>query len=402
MYRFQEPHRDEISRKSRDAMFQSGEPACPCFTLHISKIMILILLCTLLFTSAASATEYVLNSTSIEQYKNGIHYTGEDKLILVIEDDATIQSNSNAGIESAAPVTIRSPANNMLTIIVDNDSAMLYGIKAPSVSVESGLLYITVNGKNKREDTTAVGICAGSGNVTISGGSINTNVNTTAHKNKGISASRSIIVTGGWIVTSQHGGSNTFGLDGGGGGSEKSGGGVIISGGDVAVLSTGGVERNIGIDSRSSTVRISGNSVIIIYEDESGAQQNYPYNTNITTISGGNAVVFTSTGGNFTLRENAVLTQNALLIADRTVEIPVGRTLGISEGTSLKKPAGTTFLFGTGYGTFEYARAIPLKGGAVIFAGKEPAQKTSTQNAHVPVVGLFAGLGAAVLLRRNE
>jgi len=361
---------------------------------------VIISLSILLIISAASATEYVLNSSSIEQFKNGINYNGADELIIVIDDDVSIRTNSNAGITSAAPVTIRSPANRMLTIIVNNDTERLYGIKAPSVSVESGLLDIAVGGRNDGDRGEAAGIFAGSGNVTISGGTITTNVNTTGHKNKGIFASRYIIVTGGYVVTNQHGGSNTFGFDGGNKGAGT--GGVMISGGNVAVLSTGGAERNIGFDSWSGTIRIFGNPVVIIYEDESGTEQNYPYYPNITTISGGNAVVFTSTGGNFTLRENAVLTQNTTLIADRTVEIAVGRTFCLSDGISLKKPAGTTFLFGPGHGTFEYVRARPLGGGEVIYSGKDPVQMVSTQRAPAPVAGLFAGFGTAVLLIRRK
>jgi len=351
----------------------------------------------LFLVSSASATEYVLNSSSIEQFKNGIHYSGEDELLLIIEDNVTIQSSSNVGIQSAAPVTISSPANSTLTIIINNDSEMLYGIKAPSVSVGSGVLDITVNGNNTGADSIAFGIRAESGNISISGGKIITNVNTTGHKNKGISASRFVIITGGIIDANPHGGTNTYGLDGGNGGAGT--GGVMISGGCISVFSTGGAIMNMGVDAKFGMIGISGNPVILIYANESGTE-NYPYNPDIT-ISGDNAVVFTSTGGIFTLRKNAVLTQNASFIADRTFEIPEGMNLRISEGEYLYKPAGTRFDFGSGYGTFEYGRAIPLSGGAVIFTGKDPIGTENIQESPLSVVGLFAGLGTVVLMRRK-
>jgi len=359
--------------------------------------MTIIFLCILLFTSAASATEYILNTNSIEQLKNGISYRGEDDLIIIIGDDVTIRSNSSAGIESTAPVTIRSSADRTLTIRVDNDEDMLYGIKAPSVSIESGILDITVNGKNNGESGNAFGICAESGNVTISGGSVFTSVETTGHKNKGIYASRFVIVSDGLVNTFQRGGSNTFGLDGGEVETENADGGVNISGGYIVVNSSGGTNRNFGIDSKFGTVQVSGNPVIFIYEDESGAKQNFAYNTNITTISGGNAVIFTSIGGNYTLSEDAILIQSATLISGETFEIPVGRTLGISERTYLTKPADTTFLFGEGYGTFVYTRSNPDKSGVVIYAGEEP-----TPQASIPMTGLLGEMGAAILLRRKE
>lgn len=373
------------------------EQTCLYYLPSFCRVMTIIILCIFLFTSAASATEYILNTNSIEQFKNGISYRGEDDLIIIIGDDVTIRSNSSAGIESAAPVTIRSPADRTLTIMLDNDEDMLYGIKAPSVSIESGRVDIVVNGENDGESGNAFGICAESGNVTISGGSVFTTVETTGHKNKGIYASRFLIVSDGFVNTFQRGGSNTFGLDGGEVETENADGGVNISGGYIVVNSSGGTNRNFGIDSKFGTVEISGNPVIFIYEDESGGKQNFAYNTNITTISGSNAVIFTSIGGNYTLREDAVLTQSATLISRATFEIPVGRTLSISKRTYLTKPADTTFLFGEGYGTFVYTRSIPDKSGVVIYAGEEP-----TQQASVPIVGLLAGLGVAVLFRRKK
>ncbi len=364
---------------------------------HFYKTMIIITICLLLFTSAASATEYILNTASMEQFKNGINYSGKDNLIIRIDDSVAIRSNSNAGINSTVPVTIRSPSGNTLTIIAHNDSEMVYGIRAPSVSIESGRLDITVNGQNEKGGGNAFGICAESGNVSISGGSTFITVETECHKNKGIYASHFIIITDGMVKTSQQGGKNTFGLDGGEVAAQNADGGVMISGGQIEVRSGRGTERNICIDSKFGAVEISGNPVIMMHVNKNGANQNYAYNTDITDISGGNPVIFTSEGGNYTLRRNAVLAQNATLIPGRTFEIPVGRTLGIAEGISLLQPSDTSFLFGKGFGTFEYARILPGEAGAVIYEGKEPAPRSP-----FPIAGLFAGLGAAVLLRRKK
>ena len=366
------------------------------FAPPLRRMMMIAFLCSFLITSAASATEYVLNAASIDQFKDGIHYDGEDELIIEIEDDITITANGNAGIESAAPVTIRSPAERTLTIVVDSDEEFLYGIKAPSITIESGKIDITVHGKNSSGASNAFGIHAAPGNVTISGGSVFTTVETAAHKNKGIYALRFINIAGGLVNTYQRGGSNTFGLDGGNVETASADDGVIISGGQVVVNSGGASTRNYGIDSKFGTVKISGDAVVFIREDESGRVDNFAYNENITTISGGNAVVFASVGGNYILREDAVLAQNTTLLPGGTFEIPAGRTLGISGGAHLAQPEGATLLFGEGYGTFEYAGSAP-EGGMTIYAGEEPVQQ-----APAPVAGLLAGLGAAVLLRRKQ
>lgn len=359
------------------------------------RLMMTAFLCSVLVTSAASATEYALNAASIEEFKNGIRYDGEDELIIEIEEDVTIAGGGNAGIESAAPVTIRSAAERTLTIVVDSDEEFLYGIKAPSITIKSGNIDITVHGKNDSGGSNAFGIYAGSGNVTISGGSVFTTVETAAHKNKGIYALRFINIAGGLVNTYQRGGSNAFGLDGGNVETENAEDGVIISGGHVVVSSGGAAARNYGIDSKFGTVRISGDAVVFIHEDESGRADNYAYNENITTISGGNAMMFTSEGKNYTLREDVVLTQNVTLLPAGTFEIPAGRTLGVSGGAYLAQPAGATLLFGEGYGAFEYAGSVS-ESGTTIYAGEEPVQQ-----APAPVAGLLAGLGAAVLLRRK-
>jgi hypothetical protein len=357
-------------------------------------MMMATFLCSFLATSAASTKEYVLNAASIEEFKNGIRYDGEGELIIEIEDDVTISSSGNVGIESTAPVTIRSPAERTLTIVVDSDEEFLYGIKAPSIMIESGNVDITVRGKNDSGDSNAFGIHAASGNVTISGGSVFTTVETAAHKNKGIYALRFINIAGGLVTAYQRGGSNTFGLDGGNVEADSEGDGVFISGGLVVINSNGGAARNYGIDSRFGTVKVSGGAVVFIREDESGRTDNYVYNEDVTTISGGNAVVFASAGGNYTLREDAILAQNAMLLPGGTFEIPVGRTLGLSGGAYLAQPEGATLLFGEGYGAFEYAGSAP-RDRMTIYAGEEPVQQA-------PVAGLLAGPGAAVLLRRKQ
>nr|WP_321351213.1 hypothetical protein [uncultured Methanoregula sp.] len=339
----------------------------------------------------------MLNSTSMDPFRNGLIYHATEPLVLEITENVSISSTTHVGIESAAPVIIRSPAGRTLTILVNNKSAMLYGIKAPSVTLESGQLGITVNGRNDPEQGNAFGIWAGSGNVTISGGSVSTMVDTTGHKNKGIYASQFIIVSGGRITANQYGGKNTFGLDGGDVENESTDGGILITGGYITVNSSGAATRNIGIDSKFGTVRISSDPVILISEDESGARQNYAYNPDITTITGGKAVVFTSTGGNYTLRENAVLAKNATLIPGMRFEIPAGLSLGISEGTYLVKPADTTLLSGNGYGRFEYAKSFSGDNGAVIYAGRDAAQP-----APAPLAGLLAGLAVAFILKRKK
>jgi hypothetical protein len=372
-------------------------PASRCLLPHLNRLLIVLGLCILLCSSAVSAAELVLNTSSMEQYKAGISYSGTDPLVIIIADDVAISSTSYVGIESTAPVTIRSPTGKTLTITVRNDSVLLYGITAPTVTLESGHLAITVNGNNDGEKGNAFGISARAGNVTIAGGSITTTVETTGHKNKGIYASRYIVVSEGQVTTDERGGSNTFGLDGGDVENGDACGGILLSGGVVSVNSSGGKNRNVGIDSKFGTVRISGSPVIFIYEDGSAARQNFVYNTNITTISGGHAAVFTSDGGNYTLRENAILAQNITLIAGKTFEIPAGRSLGIADGTYLTKPSGTTLLFGGDSGTLTNSRSFAGAGGAVIYAGNEPTQKAA-----LPVAVLLAGLGAAVLMRRKE
>lgn len=372
-------------------------PTSRCLLPRFNRLLIVLGLCILLCISAAPAAEIVLNASSMGQYTGGISYRGTEPLIVTIDDDVAIASTSYAGIESTAPVTIRSPAGKALTITVRNDSVLLYGITAPFVTLESGHLAITVNGNNDGEKGNAFGISAGAGNVTVAGGSVATTVETTGHKNKGIYASRYIIISDGQVTTDERGGSNTFGLDGGDVETGNADGGILISGGVVSVNSSGGKTRNVGIDSKFGTVGISGTPVLFIYEDGSAARQNFVYNTNITTISGGHAAVFTSDGGNYTLRENAIIAQNITLIAGKTFEIPAGRSLGIADGTYLTKPSGTTLLFGGDAGTLTYSRSFAGAGEAVIYAGSEP-----TQRAALPVAVLLAGLGAAVLMRRKN
>lgn len=251
------------------------------------RTLIAIALCILLLSPLTAATEYVLTTGSMDQFRNGIHYTGKGNLTLEIGENVTIDSSTRTGIDSIAPVTIRSPTGKTLTILVRNDTGMLFGIKAPSVSVESGNLEIIVNGKIDGEKGLACGILTSSGDVTISGGSVSTNVESTGHKNKGIYAARYIVISGGRVNATQRGGANTFGLDGGNADSRTPDSGVRVSGGYIQVNSAGGRARNVGIDSKFGTVDISGNTVIVISTDGSGSQQNYAFNPNITTIHGG-------------------------------------------------------------------------------------------------------------------
>jgi len=362
------------------------------------RLLIFFSLCVLLLAASASAAEIVLDASTMGQYAGGISYNSTEPLVLTIVDDATIASTRYAGIESVAPVTIRSPAGKTLSITVSNDSILLYGITAPSVTVESGSLNITVRGNNDGEKGNAFGIGAVAGNVTITGGSVRADIETTGHKNKGIYASHYVIVSGGQVTTDERGGSNTFGLDGGDVETGNADGGILITGGLVTTNSSGGKNRKVGIDSKFGTVRISGNPVVFVAEDGSGARQNYAFNTSILTITGKDAVVFAADGGNYILQSDAALAQNATLIPGKTFAIPAGRTLGIEDHTYLTKPAGTTLLFGGTNGTFTYSRSFAGADGSVVYAGSEP-----TPQSPFPVAALAAGLtGAVVLMRRRE
>ena len=372
-------------------------PACRPPLSRSGSILIVLFLCGLCLAAPVSAAEIVLNENTLGQYAGGISYTGTEPLAITIGDDVTITSTEYAGIESIAPVTIRSPAGKTLTISVTNDSILLYGITAPSVTVESGNLAITVRGNNDGEKGNAFGIAAVNGNVTITGGSVRADIETSGHKNKGLYASHYIVVSGGRIATDERGGSNTFGLDGGDVEKGNSNGGIMLSGGLVFTNSSGGKNRNVGIDSKFGTVSITGNPVVFIADDGSGKAQNFVYNTNITTISGGNAVVFTAENSSYTLRENATLAQNATLLAGKTFEIPAGMSLGIASGTVLVKPNTTTLLFGEHYGTFTSTRSFTGADGAIVYAGSEPTPKAA-----LPAAVLIAGLVIAGLLIRRK
>ena len=265
-----------------------------CRTEFLRIIILAALLAMLL--PAASATEYVLTTGSMDTYGQGIRYNGSDPLVITVKDDVAIRSTGTAGIESTSPVTIQSPAGRTLSIVVENASEMLYGIRAPAITVRSGVLDISVLGGNTSGSGLAYGIIAESGDVIISGGSVSATVDTGCHKNKGIYAMQHIRISGGRVVVTQHGGKNTFGLDGGAVETGDADGGVIISGGDVVVSSGGGAERNVGIDSKFGGVAISGRPVIVVAQDGSGRSQNYAFNRNITTISG-SPVLLTSDGG---------------------------------------------------------------------------------------------------------
>jgi len=185
-----------------------------------------------------SAAEIVLNASTIGRYAGGLSYKSTEPLTVTLGDNVAIASTGYAGIESVAPVTIRSPAGKTLSITVKNDSAILFGIEAPSVNVESGNIDISMKSDSGKGGAT--GIYAVAGNVTITGGSVSATVWTGSHKNKGIYASHYIVISSGQVTLDERGGSNTFGLDGGDVENGNADGGILISGGFVSVNSSGG------------------------------------------------------------------------------------------------------------------------------------------------------------------
>ncbi|MFA5331831.1 MAG: hypothetical protein WC342_05585 [Methanoregula sp.] len=359
--------------------------------------MVLLIIVTGLFAiPGVSAMEYVLNASPDSNFAGGIEYNGNDPLTITLNDNVTIASFSAAGIESAGPVTIRSPSEKTLTILVTNNSDMLYGVWGSSVTLESGRLDIVIRGSNSPKSGASYALYAGSGNVTVSGGTVNASVMTTAHKNKGIYAKQYVIVSGGSIISHESGGSNTFGLDGGDVDAGNAQGGIVITGGYIDVHSKNASTRNFGIDSKSGTVKISGNPVVFIESDTSGKAENFAYNATITTISGGNAVVFTSTGGNYTLMSSAVFAQNAALLPGKTFEIPAGSSLGISSGLTLTLPAGSTILTGANFGTLDATGSAPDSTGAVLYTGIAPATTKAPVPVGVIVVAVITGLCVAI------
>ena len=320
--------------------------------------------------------------------------TDTEPLTLILEDDVHITAAGAAVINATAPVLIRSPANAKLTLTVTGDDSVLCGILAPSVTVESGRLDISIRNTSS-SGAAAYGICAESGNGTISGGEIAIHLETGCHKNKGIYAARYISITGGRITTAAYGGSNTFGLDGGDVSSaEDTNGGVFISGGYIETDSGRAATRNYGIDSKYGTVKISGDAVVFIHEDESGRADNFVYNENITAISGGSAVVFTAAGEeNYLLRSSAGLAQDTSLLSGKIFEIPAGMNLGLSRGVSLVVPADARLLFGDGYGSFTCAGSTSPADGGVVYFGEKPA----AQETPAALPGVLAGLGIAAV-----
>ena len=127
--------------------------------------------CLLAVALPASATEYHLSTATMDQFNHGINYTGTDPLVIEI-----------AAIASAAPLTIRSKAGRTLTLSVNNQSEVLYGIVAPSVAIESGTMKIAVTGANTN-GSIAYGIYSDADNVTISGGLVMISVDSPCHKN---------------------------------------------------------------------------------------------------------------------------------------------------------------------------------------------------------------------------
>lgn len=364
------------------------------YTSPFLRLIGVFVLCLLLCIQTAAAAEYTLSTASAEQFKDGIFYDGTDSLTLIIEDDVQITAAGAAAVNSTAPVIIKSPAGAKLGLTVTGNDSVLCGILAPSVTIESGRIDIAVVNPGN-SGAAAYGICAESDNVTISGGEIAARLETGCHKNKGIYAARYISITGGSVTTAEYGGSNTFGLDGGDVSSAgNADGGVFISGGYIEVDSGKAATRNYGIDSKYGTVKISGSAVVLIHEDESGRADNFAYNKNITTISGGNAVVFTAEGnGSYLLRSSAALSQDTVLPAGKTFVVPAGMSLGLSQGISLSRPADTILLFDDGYGSFLYVSEAPAADGCVVYSGEKPAAQATP----APILGVLAGAGAAAL-----
>lgn len=382
----------------------TGRFSCCCLPSAFRSIVLLLLLLVIcmVVVPGVMATEYVLNASSVTAFAGGIAYAGDDPLTIILEDNVTIASHSAAGIESAGPVTIRSPSDKTLTILVDNNSDMLYGVNGSSVTLESGRLDIVVRGSNSPKSGASYALYAGSGNVTVLGGAVNASVATTGHKNKGIYAKQYVVVCGGSIISHETGGSNTFGLDGGDVDTGNSEGGVIITGGYIDLHSKNASTRNFGIDSKFGTVKISGSPVIFVESDTTGKAENFAYNATITTISGGNAVVFTAVGGNYSLRNNAVLLQDATLLPGNTFEIPAGSSLGISPGITLAVPGGSKLLYGGNFGSLDATGPAPDSAGGVCYTGVEDSGTKSPLPAGLIVVAVIAGLGAAVIAGRGK
>jgi hypothetical protein len=356
---------------------------------HKKSVPVLILgvlfFCGVCIAPSCAATEYILSQDTQEMYKNGINHTGTDEAVVIVKDDFTISAVNCSGIESAGVLTIKGESGKLLTITVSGSGKTTYGIKGSSVDITGG--NIDVNAGGESTDITC-GIYSSEGQISISGGTLRATADSsTSHKNKALYAAGSVIVSGGSVTASAVGGANSFGIDGDGDNGE---GGVLISGGTVDVSATGGGTRNFGVDSRFGKVVFSGNSVTTIYEDESGDNQNYVFNSNVTSISGDEAVVFTGEGSVYKLRKDAVLAQDFALIPGKTFEIPEGLTLSVEKGVDLSTD-GAEFLYETGY--------TNKKGQTVYTSAPVDPDSVATP---LSVFGVLAGILAAFAVVRRR
>lgn len=354
-------------------------------TFGLSFFFGLLIFCGACIAPSCAATEYVLSADTQNLYKDGINHTGSDGAVIIVEDDFTISAINRSGIESAGPLTIRGEQGNVLTIIVSGSGESTYAITAPSVEITGGNLDVSAGG-----ESTAItcGIYSSEGNVSISGGVVSTTAHSsTSHKNKGIFSTGSVVITGGNVDASAVGGANSFGIDGDGADGD---GGVLISGGVVTVSAEGGGTRNFGVDSRYGGVVFTGNSVTTIYEDESGEKQNYAFTSNVTSINGGEAVVFAAEGSGYKLMKDAVLTQDFALLPGKIFEIPEGLTLSVEKGVEFTI-SDAEFLYETKYTN---------KKGQTVYTSAPVDPDSVASPLSIPVV--LAGIGAAYALIRRK
>ncbi|ADN37185.1 hypothetical protein Mpet_2439 [Methanolacinia petrolearia DSM 11571] len=351
----------------------------------LSFIFGLLFFCGVCIAPSCAATEYILSQDTQEMYKNGINHTGPDEAVIIVRDDFTISAVNCSGIESEGSITIKSDTGKILKITVSGSGKTTYGIKGSSVDITGGNIDLRAGGEST--DITC-GIYSSEGQISISGGTVSATADSsTSHKNKALYAIESVIISGGSVTASAVGGANSFGIDGDGDNGE---GGVLISGGVVEVSATGAGTRNFGVDSRFGKVVFSGDSVITIYEDESGENQNYVFNSNVTSITGDEAVVFAGEGSAYKLQKNAVLAQDFALIPGKPFEIPEGLTLAVEKGVD----------FSTDGAEFQYETKYTNKKGQTVYTSA-PVDPDSVATP-LSVFGILAGIMAAFGITRRK
>src|SRR5437763_408520 len=97
---------DDISPGKSESQICFVQKVRLCSGPDLFHVIMIVTLCYLLLTCAASATEDVQNAEFIEHFINGINYTHKEEHILIIEYNVTIGNNNHAGMEAAPPVTI--------------------------------------------------------------------------------------------------------------------------------------------------------------------------------------------------------------------------------------------------------------------------------------------------------